>query len=130
MDELPPTSFVLRPHHVELLKVFSTAFQELREQKFPPQYLLHLYRVLMQEVAEVHIFISSLTSKSNALKIEEPRTHQELMEQLKSGPCADNHVPEFMIRRVENCVSSPCLLLDTSAGLCRSSIQNCKHMMI
>lgn len=54
MDDLPPATFVLRPHHIEILKVFAVAFQELREQKLPNQYMLHVYRVLMQEVSEVH----------------------------------------------------------------------------
>jgi len=53
MEEIPPTCFVIRPHHIQNLMVIGIVFQEFRNQKIPPQFMIHVYRLLMQEIAEV-----------------------------------------------------------------------------
>lgn len=49
--DVPPTNHVLRAHHVGILTLFILAFKEY-EGKLPPTFLLHLYRVLLNEVVE------------------------------------------------------------------------------
>lgn len=54
MDEAPPpTDHVLRPHHISLLIILSAAFKDLDIQKAPSEILLHIHRVLLNEIAEV-----------------------------------------------------------------------------
>ena len=53
MEEVPPTCFVIRPHHIQNLMIIGVVFQEFRSQKIPPQFMIHVYRLLMQEIAEV-----------------------------------------------------------------------------
>ncbi|CAK5277710.1 unnamed protein product [Mycena citricolor] len=50
--DIPPTEHVLRAHHVGLLTLFSLTFKEF-EGKLPPAFLLHIYRLLLNEVSEV-----------------------------------------------------------------------------
>ena len=52
-DAPPPTDHVLRPHHVALLSILMVAFKELEIKKFPSPFALHIYRVLLNEIAEV-----------------------------------------------------------------------------
>ncbi|KAJ6630768.1 hypothetical protein B0H10DRAFT_2160163 [Mycena sp. CBHHK59/15] len=49
----PPTEHVVRPHHVGLLTLFILTFKEF-EHKLPATFLLHIYRVLLNEVAELN----------------------------------------------------------------------------
>jgi len=53
MDEgaTRPTTHILRPHHIGLLAVFILAFRDL-ESKLPKPFLLHVYRVLLNEISE------------------------------------------------------------------------------
>jgi len=53
MEEVPPTCFVIRPHHIQNLMIIGVVFQEFKDQKIPPQFVIHVYRLLMQEIAEV-----------------------------------------------------------------------------
>jgi anaphase-promoting complex subunit 5 len=52
-DALPPTVHVLRPHHVFLLSIFLLVFKDWESRKLPSHFILHVYRVLLNEVAEV-----------------------------------------------------------------------------
>jgi len=52
-DGPPPTDHVLRPHHITLLIILSTAFKDLVIQKLPKPFALHIHRVLLNEVSEV-----------------------------------------------------------------------------
>jgi anaphase-promoting complex subunit 5 len=53
MEEVPPTCFVIRPHHIQILMIIGVVFQEFKNQKIPPQFVIHVYQLLMQEIAEV-----------------------------------------------------------------------------
>jgi hypothetical protein len=53
-DAPPPTNHVLRPHHIDLLAVFLLLFKEY-EAKLPSPFTLHVYRVLLTEVAEARL---------------------------------------------------------------------------
>lgn len=55
MEEVPPTCFVIRPHHIQNLMIIGVVFQEFKNQKIPPQFMVHVYRLLMQEIAEVSV---------------------------------------------------------------------------
>ena len=33
--------------------IIGVVFQEFKDQKIPPQFVIHVYRLLMQEIAEV-----------------------------------------------------------------------------
>lgn len=52
-DGPPPTDHVLRPHHITLLIILSSAFKGLIIQKLPKAFALHIHRVLLNEVSEV-----------------------------------------------------------------------------
>jgi hypothetical protein len=53
MDEPPPaTHHVLRPHHIGLLAVFKLTF---KENLLPPPFILHVIRVLLNEVSEARL---------------------------------------------------------------------------
>jgi anaphase-promoting complex subunit 5 len=53
MDDVPPpTEHVLRPHHVGLLTVLVLTFKELVAKTVPTPFILHLYRELLNEIAE------------------------------------------------------------------------------
>lgn len=54
----PPTTHTLKPHHLQILKIFSTVFHQFAEKKLPSEFLLHMYRILLEEVAEVRINIT------------------------------------------------------------------------
>lgn len=58
----PPTSHVLRPHHVGLLTAFMLVFKEFEIKPLPPSFNLHMYRVLLNEVSEArlsHIIVTT-----------------------------------------------------------------------
>ncbi len=44
---------ILRPHHVVLLTLFMLVFREYDSKSLPQPFLLHIYRLLMNEVSEV-----------------------------------------------------------------------------
>ncbi|KAJ7156003.1 hypothetical protein C8R43DRAFT_998757 [Mycena crocata] len=76
----PPTDHVLQPHHVGILTIFILAFKEF-EAKLPPTFLLHIYRVLLNEVVEV----------------APPKTYAELCLELESGPKSEEDYPKQLI---------------------------------
>ncbi|KAJ6496647.1 hypothetical protein C8R47DRAFT_349617 [Mycena vitilis] len=82
----PPTDHVLRPHHVGLLTLFILTFKEY-EGKLPPTFLLHIYRVLLNEVAEV----------------APPKTYAELLLELQAGPKAEEDYPRQLIESFQAC---------------------------
>ncbi|KAJ7582745.1 hypothetical protein C8J56DRAFT_791650 [Mycena floridula] len=51
-DELPPppAAHVLRPHHVDLLTIIVLAFKEFESRPLPAPFLLHVFRVLLNEM--------------------------------------------------------------------------------
>ncbi|KAJ7063271.1 hypothetical protein C8F01DRAFT_984862 [Mycena amicta] len=51
MDGVPPTDFVLQAHHVGILTLFILVFKEY-DGKLPPPFLLHVLRLLLQQVVE------------------------------------------------------------------------------
>lgn len=58
-NESPPTMHILRPHHLDLLTVFVLVFREFELRPLPQLFLLHLYRLLLNEVSEARIPESS-----------------------------------------------------------------------
>ncbi|KAF8188420.1 hypothetical protein BJ912DRAFT_1107716 [Pholiota molesta] len=85
MDEPPPpppVDHVLRPHHIALLSILMMAFKDHEVKKFPTPFALHIYRVLLNEIAEV----------------AQPKSHEELLSEVCSGPSADaEECAEFKI---------------------------------
>ena len=75
-DETPLTAHILRPHHVGLLAIFLLVFKEFRTQnrEFPPDFMTHLYRVLLEEVCEV----------------AQPKSLKQLIAALEAGPDAQS----------------------------------------
>ena len=51
-DAAPPTHHTLKPHHIDLLAVLLLLFKEY-ESRLPSTFILHVYRVLLNEVSEV-----------------------------------------------------------------------------
>ncbi|KAJ7172511.1 armadillo-type protein [Mycena filopes] len=84
---LQPTDHVLRAHHVGLLTLFILTFKEY-EGKLPPTFLLHLYRVLLNEVAEV----------------APPKTYSELFIELQAGPKSEEGYPRQLIEGFASCL--------------------------
>ncbi|KAJ7709939.1 armadillo-type protein [Mycena rosella] len=84
--DVPPTDHVLRPHHVGLLTLFILTFKEF-EGKLPPTFLLHIYRVLLNEVVEV----------------APPKTFAELYTELGAGPKSEDDYPRQLIESFEAC---------------------------
>ncbi|KAF8077980.1 hypothetical protein FPV67DRAFT_1463707 [Lyophyllum atratum] len=72
-DAPPPTEHVLRPHHVSLLTILMITFKEPDNRKIPPSFLLHLFRILLNEISEV----------------SRPMPYHELMLAVINGPSAD-----------------------------------------
>ncbi|EMD38521.1 hypothetical protein CERSUDRAFT_82798 [Gelatoporia subvermispora B] len=69
----PPTSHVLRPHHIQLLTLLLVAFTSFDEKTFSQPFLLALYRFALQEISEVSF----------------PKTYGEICKTLRSAPMAD-----------------------------------------
>lgn len=55
MNEVPPTEHLLRPHHVGLLTLFSLTFKHFETRPLPSPFLLHIYRMLLNEVSEARL---------------------------------------------------------------------------
>ncbi|KAJ7343519.1 hypothetical protein DFH08DRAFT_872936 [Mycena albidolilacea] len=82
----PPTEHTLRPHHVGLLTLFILTFKEY-EGKLPPTFLLHIYRVLLNEVVEV----------------SPPKAYKELLLELQAGPKSEEDYAKQLIESFEAC---------------------------
>ncbi|TFK54918.1 hypothetical protein OE88DRAFT_1710679 [Heliocybe sulcata] len=69
-----PLTHVLRPHHIGILSVLMLTFKEEYETRaLSPPFLLHVYRILLYDIAEV----------------EEPKPWHQLIKEISSGPTAD-----------------------------------------
>ncbi|KAJ7470732.1 hypothetical protein FB451DRAFT_1254671 [Mycena latifolia] len=84
--DVPPTEHVLRPHHVGLLTLFILTFKEY-EGKLPSTFLLHIYRVLLNEVVEV----------------APPKTFAELHLELQADPKSKEDYPRQLIESFSAC---------------------------
>ncbi|KAJ7219238.1 hypothetical protein GGX14DRAFT_435221 [Mycena pura] len=84
--DVPPTDFVLGAHHVVLLTLFILTFKEY-EGKLPPAFLLHVLRVLLNEVVEV----------------APPKSYAELYQELQAGPKSEEDYPRQLIESFEAC---------------------------
>ncbi|KAK7014891.1 cytoskeleton-associated protein 5 [Favolaschia claudopus] len=82
----PPTDHTLRPHHVGLLTLFILTFKEY-EGKLPSTFLLHIYRVLLNEVAEV----------------APPKRYKELVQDLQAGPKSEEEHARPLIESFQAC---------------------------
>lgn len=51
----PTSSHILKPHHLQLVRILDLTFRKYAKLALPPMFLLHMYRVLMVEVSEVTI---------------------------------------------------------------------------
>ncbi|KZT11383.1 uncharacterized protein LAESUDRAFT_755040 [Laetiporus sulphureus 93-53] len=76
-----PTRHILRPHHVNILKLMMLAFHSYNG-SLPPPFLLHLYRILMREVAEV----------------SEPRGYAEIQAEVLKAPMVDSSTAQNFCR--------------------------------
>lgn len=65
----------------------------------------------------------------NGLKVEEPRTHAELMDELRSGPSIENRIVVVMLERLESIVSHKPSIHTRYYGLYNPSTQSFKRMM-
>lgn len=63
----PPTEHILRPHHVALLTIFILTFKTFHSTTLPSPFILHLYRLLLNEVSEVGILIYDYLSSQRFL---------------------------------------------------------------
>lgn len=52
-DPNPTPSHILKPHHLQLVRILDLTFRKYADQQLPPAFLLHVYRVLMVEISEV-----------------------------------------------------------------------------
>ncbi|KAJ7940672.1 hypothetical protein B0H13DRAFT_1939292 [Mycena leptocephala] len=100
VNNVPPTEFHLRPHHVGLLTLFILTFKEY-EGKLPPTFLLHIYRVLLNEVVEV----------------APPKTYGELLLELQSGPKSEEDYSRQLIESFEACAATSVLIVVQHNGL-------------
>jgi len=67
MEEAPPpTNHILRPHHIDLLAIFLLLFKEY-EPKLPAPFTLHVYRVLLDEVAEARLLKLDMSSEYSVI---------------------------------------------------------------
>ncbi|PCH38233.1 hypothetical protein WOLCODRAFT_64717 [Wolfiporia cocos MD-104 SS10] len=101
---LNPTSHVLRPHHIVLLKLMKMTLRwDLHPTSpispLPPPYLLNIYRILLREIAEV----------------SEPRTYAQILDEISTEiPVAKNLPGEFRTQ-VNDFSSWQCMDLITTA---------------
>lgn len=51
---LPPTNFVLLPHHLQLLRLLSLLFNDFDDRELPHSFVLHIYRLLLVEIMSVN----------------------------------------------------------------------------
>ncbi|KAI0306373.1 hypothetical protein B0F90DRAFT_1814283 [Multifurca ochricompacta] len=72
--ESPPTAHTLRPHHISLLMVIMLLYRHYPRKRFHPSFLIHVHRVLLEEVVEVI----------------PPRSFPNLLEALKAAPHSDS----------------------------------------
>ncbi|EGN92472.1 hypothetical protein SERLA73DRAFT_99306 [Serpula lacrymans var. lacrymans S7.3] len=82
----PPINHVLRPHHIDLVAIMLLVFKEFTTENLPPPFLLHVYRLLLHEVAEA----------------TEPRSHEELLQDLSSAPMADEVLSHNLITALKS----------------------------
>ncbi|KAH6918616.1 hypothetical protein BKA70DRAFT_1247713 [Coprinopsis sp. MPI-PUGE-AT-0042] len=110
---LPPTQWVLKPHHLVLLAFLMATWKDLDIKKLPSPFAIHLQRTLLHEISEVTI----------------PRTHRQLLNEIASGPQADVkesqqliatlrtvHTEVYSIEKLGNFLASiPALFIDKVA---------------
>jgi anaphase-promoting complex subunit 5 len=105
-DTPPPTEHVLRPHHVGLLTVFMLALKEFESRTLPPPFMIHIYRVLLNEVSEVcHVLRTISDGILISQKVAQPKTSQELIQTLSVGPGADAEEAQSLISSLKGVVS-------------------------
>ncbi|KAI0928780.1 hypothetical protein AcV7_008835 [Taiwanofungus camphoratus] len=82
----PPTSHVLRPHHVNLMRILMLTYHHEHGSAppLPPPFLLHVYRNVLVEVAEV----------------TEPKSFYALYSDLMRGPMTDMPGPKKFLHDV------------------------------
>jgi anaphase-promoting complex subunit 5 len=117
---LPPTFHVLRPHHVGLLTIFLLVFKEDGRKKLPAPFILHVYRVLLNEVCEVRNtcnFNIRIAFHEFMTQITQPKSHQELIRELSTGQKAETEEPRNFIEGVNLAVSCLGHLLRPTAQL-------------
>ncbi|THH12641.1 hypothetical protein EW146_g7506 [Bondarzewia mesenterica] len=89
-QEPPPTAHTLRPHHVSLLTIIMMVFKHWPRSHFTATFLLHVYRVLMHEVAE----------------IAQPSSYQGFITLLLQGPDANTEGARMLFDSLEPSFSS------------------------
>lgn len=50
---LPPTNFVLLPHHLQLLRLISLVFNDYDDRDVPHSFIIYIYRLLLVEIMNV-----------------------------------------------------------------------------
>lgn len=66
--------------------IIGVAFQEFKNHKIPPPFMIHVYRLLMQEIAEA----------------ETSRTRHEIIQDMQGFPMADEPVPSRLIKQLQS----------------------------
>lgn len=69
---LPPADHILRPHHFALLSIFVLAFKEFETTPLPSPFLLHVYRLLLNEVSEARCFSCATRSHTDCGLLDYP----------------------------------------------------------
>ncbi|KAJ3546950.1 hypothetical protein NM688_g5456 [Phlebia brevispora] len=81
----PPTHHTLKPHHLQILRIFQVLFITYGEKKFSSQFMLHIYRVLLVEVGEVR----------------QPATYTQLIAAIEEGAKATTEISRKAIQEMK-----------------------------
>lgn len=107
MDEHPPppTDHVLRPHHVVLLTIIILVFKEPDSKTLPPDFCVHVYREILNEVSEVGLVVDIPFLRSSPPKVAQPKSYHELMQAVCKGPKSDTPEAQRLISGFKTVVS-------------------------
>ncbi|KIK70807.1 hypothetical protein GYMLUDRAFT_210293 [Collybiopsis luxurians FD-317 M1] len=75
------TDHPLQPHHISLLAILYLIFKDIRSKTFPPDFLLHIQRTLLDEISEVAL----------------PKSALELQSKLEAAPHGDSMEAKTLI---------------------------------
>ncbi|KAF5368466.1 hypothetical protein D9758_002314 [Tetrapyrgos nigripes] len=79
----PSLDYLIRPHHIALLAIFLIVFKDFDSKQYHPCFMLQLYRMLLDEVAESktthHNTAADLKKRVQALPVDEDDSDAKLV---------------------------------------------------
>ncbi|KAK7693589.1 hypothetical protein QCA50_003158 [Cerrena zonata] len=78
---LPPTNFVLLPHHLQLLRLISLVLNDYDDRDVPHSFIIYIYRLLLVEI----------------MNVRQPATFQQLVAALEEGAVTSSMEAEDLI---------------------------------